>query len=99
MTNRYEVGLPSSVLLLEQCNRIGTTRSRRPSGVHRQRHLLTRSPPSRDSFINARVHDCRHQTLLTQVSVALVFTTADRPRITSGPPALTGDEGFGQAAP
>ena len=72
MTDGYEVGLPSGVLLLEQCDRIGTIGSRRPSGVHRRRHLLTRSLPSRASFINARVHDCGHETPSSVATGSLV---------------------------
>ena len=68
MTDGYEVGLSGGVLLLEQCDGIGTVGCRRPSGVHRRRHLLTRGLSSRASFVDARVHDCGHETLLASVA-------------------------------
>ena len=73
MTDRDEVGLSSRVLLLEQCDGIGTVGCGRPSGVLRRRQLLTCGLPSRASFVDARVHDRGHETLLCGAS--RVFAT------------------------
>ena len=61
VADRHEVRLAGRVLLLEQCDRVGTVRCRFPARVRRARHMLTRSSPCRSTFVDARVRNRAHR--------------------------------------